>query len=89
MKHYYLTDPSSDKGFVEVTEEEFNTIVGTEETRPYTTKVYCGELSIEEVPEDLRTAVQAVVDAKIARWGEYKKQEVPAEELKKMIEEAV
>lgn len=89
MKHYYLTDPSAERGFVEVSEVEFTAIVGTEETRPYATKVYRGELSIEEVPEDVRAAVQAVVDAKIARCGEYNKQEVPATELKTMIEGAV
>lgn len=89
MKHYYLTDPSAERGFVEVSEVEFTAIVGTEETRPYATKVYRGELSIEEVPEDVRAAVQAVVDANIARWGEYNKQEVPAQELKTMIEEVV
>lgn len=89
MKHYYLTDPSSDKGFVEVSEEEFNVFVGTEETRPYTTKVYRGVISIEDVPEDLRGAVQTVVDAKIARWGEYNKQEINSNELQKMIEEVL
>lgn len=89
MKHYYLSDPSADKGFVEVTETEFNAIVGTEETRPYANKVYRNELSINEVPEDLREAVQAVVDAKIARWGEYNKQEVSSEELKSLVEEVL
>lgn len=89
MKHYYITDPSSDKGFIEVSETEFTAIVGTEETRPYASKVYRGELSIDEVPEDLQTQVQAVVDAKIARWGEYDKQEIHASELKSMIEEVV
>lgn len=87
--HYYLSDPSAERGFVEVTEAEFNAVLGTEETRPYASKVYRGELSIEEVPEDVREAVQSVVDAKTARWGEYNKQEVPAEELKTMIEGAV
>ena len=89
MKHYYLSGPSADKGFVEVTETEFNAIVGTEETRPYANRVYRGELSINEVPEDLREAVQAVVDAKIARWGEYNKQEVSSEELKSLVEEVL
>lgn len=89
MKHYYITDPSAERGFVEVSEAEFTALIGTEETRPYTTKVYRGELSIEDVPEDLREQVQAVVDAKIARWGEYAKQEIPATELKSMIEGAV
>lgn len=89
MKHYYITDPSAEKGFVEVTEEEFNAIIGTEETRPYASKVYRGELSIEEVPEELREAVQSVVDAKIARWGEYNKQNISAEELNNMIMEVL
>lgn len=89
MKHYYITDPSSDKGFIEVSEAEFTALVGTEETRPYANKVYRNELSINEVPEDLREAVQAVVDAKIARWGEYNKQEVSSEELKSLVEEVL
>ena len=89
MKHYYITDPSAEKGFVEVIEEEFNAIIGTEETRPYASKVYRGELSIEDVPEELQEAVQAVVDAKNARLGEYNKQEIPASELNNMIEEVL
>lgn len=30
MKHYYLSNPNSDKGFDEVTETEFYAFVGTE-----------------------------------------------------------
>ena len=89
MKHYYLSNPNSLKGFDEVTEAEFLAIVGDETTRPYAAPVYRGTLSIDEVPEDVREAVQAVVDAKIARFGEYNKQDVPANELKSMIEEAI
>lgn len=89
MKHYYISDPSSEKGFEEVTEEVFTSLIGDESTRPYATKVYRGTLSIDEVPEDLRETVQAVVDARIAKWGEYNHQEIPAGELKSMVEEAV
>lgn len=89
MKHYYITDPSAERGFVEVSEAEFTAIIGTEETRPYANQVYRGELSIEEVPANLQETVQAVVAAKVARWGEYNTQEVPAEELKSMIEGVV
>lgn len=64
MKHYYITDPSAEKGFVEVSEEEFRAVVGDETTRPYANKVYRGEITIEEVPEELREAVQAVVEEK-------------------------
>ena len=89
MKHYYITDPTAERGFVEVTEAEFTAFIGTEETRPYASKVYRGELSIEDVPEDLRVQVQSVMDTKIARFGVYNKQEIPAEELKTMIEGVV
>lgn len=89
MKHYYIVDPTAEKGFVEVPEDEFTSFVGSEETRPYTSKVYRGELPIEEVPEDIRVQVQTVVDNRIARFGEYNKQEIPAEELKSMIEGVV
>lgn len=89
MKHYYITDPNAEKGFVEVTEDEFTSFVGTEEARPYASKVYRGAISIEDVPEDIRVQVQTVVDNRIARFGEYNKQEIPAEELKSMIEGVV
>lgn len=89
MKHYYLTNPNLPRGFDEVTESEFYAIFGDESTRPYTGKVYRGEISINEVPEELREAVQSVVDAKIARFGVYANQDVPANELKTMIEEAI
>lgn len=72
-KHYYIIDPTAEKGFVEVTEVEFTALLGDETTRPYASKVYRGEITIEEVPKDVREAVQAVVDAKIERWGEYSK----------------
>lgn len=28
MKHYYITDPNAERGFVELTESEFYAIVG-------------------------------------------------------------
>lgn len=86
MNHYYIINPNIERDFVEVSEAEFTAIIGTDETRPYAMNVYRGELSIDEVPEDLQEAVQGVVDANIARWGEYNKQIVPAEELKIMVE---
>lgn len=85
-KHYYISDQTQPRGFVEVTETEFVALIGDETTRPYAGKVYRGEITIEEVPEELREAVQAVVDAKIARFGEYMEQDVSASELKSMIE---
>lgn len=85
MKHYYITDNTQPKGFVEITEAEFYALIGTDETRPYASQVYRGELSIEEVPEDLREAVQAIVDAKIARWGTYETRELSDSEALNII----
>lgn len=86
MKRYYITDPAITKGFVEVTGEEFEAIVGDETTRPYAGKVYREEISIMDVPEELREAVQTVVYNKISRCGFYNEREVSADELKAMIE---
>lgn len=85
MKHYYITDPTAEKGFVEVTEAEFRALIGDETTRPYAGKVYSGKMTIEEVPADLRQAVQAVVDAKIARFGPYSERELTAKEALDII----
>ena len=52
--HYYITDPTAEKGFVELTESEWYALLGTEETLPYANKVYRGEMDISEVPEELR-----------------------------------
>lgn len=89
MKHYYISDPTSENGFVEVTEAEFVALRGDDTTRPYANKVYRGVLSIEEVPEELQESVAAVVAARVERFGEYNKQDIPANELKTMIEGAI
>lgn len=85
MKHYYITDPSAEKGFVEVSEEEFRAVVGDETTRPYANKVYRGEMTMDEVPEELREAVQAVVDAKVSRFGLYAERDLNAQEALNII----
>ena len=85
MKHYYIIDDNAEKGFIEVTEAEWNALIGTEELRPYASKVYRGELSIDEVPEELRAEVQAIVDTKIARWGTYESRDIPDSEALNII----
>ena len=85
MAHYYIADNTQPKGFVEVTEAEFYALIGTEETRPYANRVYRGELSIDEVPEELRAEVQTVVDTKIARWGTYETREITDSEALNII----
>lgn len=83
--HYYVSDPKAEKGFVELTESEWLALIGTEETRPYTGKVYRGEMDIADVPEELREAVQAVVDTRVQRWGLYIEREIPDTEALNII----
>lgn len=71
MKHYYLLNKKSPHGFEEITEEEYIAVIGLPPVKEYATKVYRGEMSIEEIPEEHREKTQAVVDAKIARLGVY------------------
>ena len=85
MTRYYIADNTAPRGFVELTESEWLALMGTEETRPYANKVYRGEMTIEEVPEELREAVAAVVAAKVDRWGLYSERELTAREALNII----
>lgn len=85
MTHYYISDPKVEKGFVELTESEWYALLGTEKTRPYANKVYRGEMSIDDVPEELREEVAAVVAAKVERWGLYAERELQPQEALNII----
>lgn len=76
MTRYYVSDHTTTKGFVQLTHEEWVALIGDETTRPYASPVYRGEMTIDEVPEELREAVQAVVNVKIARWGLYSERDI-------------
>lgn len=84
-KHYYIADSTQPRGFVEVSESEFLAVVGDDTTRPYAGKVYRGEMPIEEVPEDVREAVAAVVAAKVERFGAWEERELTAQEALDII----
>lgn len=71
MGKYYLLNKNAPCGFEEVTEEEYLAVVGFPPVKDYAAKVYHGEMSIEDVPEEHREKTQAVVEAKIARLGAY------------------
>ena len=84
-KHYYVPE-NNEIGFEELTESEFYAIIGDETTHPYVYKVYSGELSIDEVPEDIREAVQTIVNNNISRWGLWKDLPASAQEISYFIE---
>ena len=71
MKRYCLFNRNAPRGIEEVTEEEYLSVVGLPPVKDYAFKVYRGQMSIDDVPEEHREATQAVVDAKIARLGAY------------------
>lgn len=73
MTRYYISNPNNEKGFDEVTQAEFFAVIGDETHRPYASKVYRGEMLLEDVPEEYRATVATIVANRIAKFGQYKK----------------
>lgn len=76
MIKYYAIGSGLDGGLTELTESEWLALTGDDTIRPYAGRVYREEITIEDVPEDIREAVQAVVDTKVARWGLYSERNI-------------
>ena len=59
MKHYYIMDSTEAKGFREVTETEFNEFrIFRSEVSTYAEQVTNGEITIDDVPETHKSAVE-------------------------------
>lgn len=71
MGKYYLLNKNAPRGIEEVTEEEYLSVVGLPPVKNYAFKVYRGQISIDDVPEEYKEETQSVVNAKIARLGSY------------------
>ena len=82
---YYINNRKSESGFEEITETEWLAIIGDNDHRKYASQVYCGKISIEEVPEDKRETVQKIVNNKIARWGSFDNREISDSEALDII----
>ena len=89
MEHYYIMNSKAKNGFDEVTEEEYISLIGDDSIKSYTSKVYKGTISIDDVPEELRSKVEEVVANRVARYGNYEDSEISSAELKNMIEEVL
>ena len=74
---YYIADDSQAKGFVEVSEAEYNALFGDATIRPYVQSVYRGDVTLDNVPAEYKKAVQIVVANKISRWGQYTETDEP------------
>ena len=60
----------------ELTQIEYMGLTGNKEEHPYVSKLYHGEITAEEVPEEIRANVESIVRNRINRWGVYVKPEV-------------
>ena len=89
MKHYYIIDQTAERGFIEVTESEYISINGTAETAPYARQLYRGEITAADIPEDIRTEVETIVQNRIERFGTYTDREISDAEFKAMIEKSL
>lgn len=84
-KKFYLYSAAHEGCYDEVAETEWLTIIGDNDHRKYASQVYCGKISIEEVPEDKRETVQKIVNNKIARWGSFDNREISDSEALDII----
>lgn len=89
MKHYYISDTTAPRGFVEVTESEYISLVGTDETRPYVGKLYRGEITAADVPDNIRADVVQTVSNRIARFGTYAERHITPNEFYNMLKEVI
>lgn len=73
-------------GGTEITEEEYNRLL-TEirEKAALVDRLYNGEITIEEIPEQWREEIQRRVDERIAAEGAAEDQDLPAEEALNII----
>ena len=70
---YYIASPNT-KRPEEVSEETYLACMGREEIRQYTRSLYAKKITTDQVPEEIRDEVVACVNARIQRFGEYRKE---------------
>lgn len=68
-------------GGTEITESEYNALLSEiREKAALVDKLYSGEITIGDVPEDWREEIQRRVDERVAAEGSVEEQDIPAEE---------
>lgn len=73
-------------GGTEITESEYNRLLSEIlEKSTLVDKLYSGEITIAEVPEDWRAEIQHRVEDRIAADGAAEAQDIPAEEALDII----
>ena len=73
-------------GGVEITEAEYNALLAEiREKAALVCKLYSGEITIEDVPEEWQEEIQRRVDERIAAEGSAEDQDISAEEALDII----
>lgn len=73
-------------GGTEITESEYNALLSEiREKAALVDKLYSGEITIADVPEDWREEIQRRVEERIAAEGAAEEQDIPAEEALDII----
>ncbi len=88
MRHYAQYNESgkliaigTGPGGVEITEEEYNTLLTEIRTKAaLVDSLYKGEITLADVPADWQEEIQRRVDERIAQQGTLEEQELSAEE---------
>lgn len=82
----YYSYINKEYGFGEITKDVYLQLYGTEDTKMYISKLYRGEISIEDVPNEFKEEVAAAVEKRNIDWGTYESREVSGNELLKMVQ---
>lgn len=73
-------------GGTEITEAEYNTLLAEiREKAALVEKLYCGEITLDDVPTDWQAEIQRRVDERIAADGTAAEQDISAEEALNII----
>lgn len=80
MAEYRVTDKNGVRQ--SVSKDEYERLVGTRDTRPYVFGVWTGRMDLDEVPEQYRDDVAAVVEARTEYSGPC---QCPAEQALKIL----
>lgn len=76
-----LTAIGTGSGGTEITEAEYKALLSEiREKVDLVNRLYSGEITISEVPEDWQEEIQRRVDERIAAEGSAEEQDIPAEE---------
>ena len=77
-------------GGTEITESEYNRLLSEiQEKAAIVDKLYNGEITIAEIPEDWRAEIQRRVEERIAAEGAAEEQDISGEEFIAMVEEVL